>query len=522
MRNAKCGYTVLAMAVAGWSAGLAWGAEWTTVAKSGMAVPGAAGVPAVFESFFTPKVNRGGEVAFIANLQGAGVVAPRNRIVVWASGGELTRVARSADPFPGSAAGVYDNIAPSQFALNDSGEIAFLANEDSNQIISLLFGHYRNVRSVIRSSGPSTVIQGANYQLFWSPALVIPGEVTFFASGTRNTPSAGGGPLETLFRSSPGGPVVLADQFQQVPGNEPGMVFRSLSILFSQNANDTISFLGTVGPADRFAPRQQAIFYGKPGTLSARIVSTQSAPQAGEGVTYGTLPGLAVVDSADNLLYNARLAGPGVNTTNDGAIYFQPANGSEATLVAREGNIAPGTGARFSTLESIRFGMNGAVAISSTLVSPANATETDKAIFVGAPASLSLAVRTGDVLPGTGGGVSFQDIQLRSDASDSGTVLFSAILAGEGVSAANDLALLSYSPGKGIDLLLREGEPLAPTGGPLVQTFGDPAFSPTDVLALTVRFDDGSSALISTVIPEPSAIAVLGAAVIPILTRRRR
>lgn len=519
MRNAKYGRAFLALAVGGSSASVVWGAQWTSVAESGMAVPGTGGVPAVFASFLPPRVNRGGEIAFGSFIQGTGIVAPRNKIVVWASGGTLTRVARSSDPFPGSQGGIYHSLAPYEFGINEIGEIAFSGSENSEQFRSLLFGDHEDVRSVFRSSGPSTVLPGVDYLQFWSPSLVIPGEVTFVGWGARSTPI--GGAAYTLFRSSATGPVVLADQFQQVPGSAPGIVYRSLSIAFSQNANDVITFRGSMGGAGSFDPTQQAVFYGKPGSISARILGTLPAPHTDAGITYGTLGGMAVLDAAGNLMHNVTLDGPGVDTDNDGALYLQPADRSEATLVAREGNHVPGTDSRYGTLGGIVFAMNGAVVLSSTLVG-GSAGPSDKAILLGDPGNLSTVVRTGDRLPGSGADVFIQDFVLRNAPSDSRTIIFTATLTGEGVTAENDSALLSYRPGDGVDVLIREGEPLDANNSRLVQGFGDAVLSPTDIVVMTVMFRDGSSAIVTSVVPEPTALSAIGVAAGLVLSRRRR
>jgi hypothetical protein len=162
------------------------------------------------------------------------------------------------------------------------------------------------------------------------------------------------------------------------------------------------------------------------------------------------------------------------NSTND-----VPANAATAlfggdpgnlALVAREGDVAPGTGgAVYSgdlTATSIQFtaiNRNGSVLFQEGLAGTGITTANNAALFTGPIGFLSVVARKGDVvLPGPVTAAGFPSI-IQMD--NSRRALYTMSLAGAGVTAANDASLWLYTPGVGSTMLVREGQSAPGTGG---------------------------------------------------------
>jgi hypothetical protein len=116
-----------------WSAS---GGSVNLLARTGTQAPGVnAGV--VFSDFpgtitlaagTVPVLNGAGQVAFVAKLAGPGVTAMNDSGIWLATSGNVQLVAREGDPVPGTVDGVtFPSFISTQPALNDKGEIAFLA-----------------------------------------------------------------------------------------------------------------------------------------------------------------------------------------------------------------------------------------------------------------------------------------------------------------------------------------------------------------------------------------------------------
>ncbi len=149
------------------------------------------------------------------------------------------------------------------------------------------------------------------------------------------------------------------------------------------------------------------------------------------------------IDSDGNIVFRSLVTGPGVTTTNDGTIFIFTATGSPFT-VAREGEIAPGTGgARFLSISAPLL-VNGRIAFTATLTGTGVTTSNNQAIFSGSPASISLIARKGDLVPTIGANISsINDFAISQD----GAVAFRTILTGGGVTTGNDSCILHSSGG---------------------------------------------------------------------------
>lgn len=153
------------------------------------------------------------------------------------------------------------------------------------------------------------------------------------------------------------------------------------------------------------------------------------APGTPAGVTFKALT-LAGMNAAGQVVYQGQLTGPGVDTGSEFGIW------RDSTLIVREGSAAPGTasGVRFRGASQAVIHASGQVAFRSGLAG------TDVVAGVndgGIWRDGTLVVREGDAAPGTASGVSFDVVSL-SQINAAGQVLFTGTLTGAGITTANN------------------------------------------------------------------------------------
>lgn len=172
-------------------------------------------------------------------------------------------------------------------------------------------------------------------------------------------------------------------------------------------ANGRVAFPGEIDGAD--SAHDGGIWAGTVGNLA--LVAREGDPAPGTTVAFASAnnnfqdgPHLAMND-AGAVAFRAKLAGQGVTTSNDQALYA--GTPGALTLVGRLGGAAPDAGgATFAKSGSESFtppsiNTSGQILfrghLAGTGVTPTNA----DAIWLGSPASLSIAIRSGDAVAGT-------------------------------------------------------------------------------------------------------------------------
>ena len=148
--------------------------------------------------------------------------------------------------------------------------------------------------------------------------------------------------------------------------------------------------------------------------------------------------GTPQIDVTGNIFFRSLISGTGVTTTNDGALFAFPASGS-TMLVAREGDVAPGTGgAQFLAISNPVFS-NGRVAFIATLTGAGVVTSNSQAIFAGTPDAITMVARKGELVAITGANIgSINEFALAAN----GTVAFRVILVGGPVTFSNDTCVM--------------------------------------------------------------------------------
>lgn len=180
-----------------------------------------------------------------------------------------------------------------------------------------------------------------------------------------------------------------------------------------------------------------AFLLARPG--SAELVIREGSPVLGlpQGTTYSELGTAA--GAQDFVLVTVRLAGPGVTSDNDEAVFLlSPARATTTPLlIAREGDPASGTGANFGSLftesgRSLAFPVSGfntvpTFAFAAPLAGPNVTPSNNSAVFLGIASvspplvSLTKALRKGDFIaisPGINRIISAIDFSVRSGGGD--------------------------------------------------------------------------------------------------------
>lgn len=205
--------------------------------------------------------------------------------------------------------------------------------------------------------------------------------------------------------------------------------------------------------------------------------------QRGAAEPSGTLPGVTVTYSATGwdaarispqggiLMFGSTLAGTGVTTTNDTCIFYGPVGALQ--VLVREGELAPSGGATFfgniSGAQNATALNSGGTAVVKVKLTGGDAGATnDDAWLIGTPGNLNWMCREGDPL--LGGAVAVGTLDgFRAQIDEAGRVLFaqplSQTLGTSPAVMANDATLMLYTPGQGLSIVIREGDPAPGSGG---------------------------------------------------------
>jgi hypothetical protein len=405
---------------------------YETVALSGDPAPGTpSGV--YFDGFGRPALNAAGEVAFSCLLRGLGVFAGNNS-GAWtpdASGSPELR-ARQGSQAAGFPGGVTYNLVGGP-ALTDS--------------------HGTSMSGTIEGSG-----------------VTLNDNAAMWATGPSGSFD------------------LLAREGDPAPGAPSGVEFQSFTSL--SRSEGAVAFRGSLRGGGVDTRHNDGIWVSD-GTGALSLVAREYGPAAvaGPGVTYNYLGGQALNDKGE-VAFQARLKGSGVTYVNDGVIIGPAANGAQAIL-AREGDSAVGTpsGVVYLGLRDPKLNDARQVAFTSRLAGTGIDASNDEGLWgPGATGDLSLVAQRGDPAHGAGSGVDY-DLFDAITLNEAGAVAFRASLAGTGIDGSNDGGVWVSDGAGGLSLLFRQGEQ-APGLGPEIFLSGygflDPVMNDLgDVLVLS-------------------------------------
>lgn len=479
-----------------WSEGGGTGLE--LIARAGSQAPGAD--PDVFFNRFvsSPALSNSGHTAFEATLIGPGVTTANDR-GVWSDGGGsgLALVARTGFHAPGTDLDVNFSDFDARhdiLELNDSGHVAF---EGELEGAGVDFQNDRGIWSEGGGGGLALVARqgspapdagtGAVFETFESPVLNNNGHTAFVAA------------LEGID-----------------PEDDPG--------------GTGPTTLNNVG------------IWSERGGSGLELVVREDDPAPGTGmdVVFEFFFDPALNDGG-NTAFPARLRGTDVDDTNDRGIWKEDASG--LTLVAREGNQAPGTdpGVHFSGTGFVALNENDQTAFNGFLTGPGVIADTnDRGVWSeGGGNGLELVARSGDQAPGLPDGVLFDEF-LEPYLNDSGQTAFLAILTGTGVVVGtNERSIWVHDTMGNLQLIVRAGELFDVSDDPESPDLRTISFLTTrgsesgnhgglnnlGQIAFNALFTDGGEGIFvadTAVIPEPSGLCLTLLAAAGLLLRTNR
>jgi hypothetical protein len=448
-----------------------------------------------FQDLGNLRVNDAGQVAFGGGIDGPGVTPENDQVLFAGPPRGLALVAREGSPAPGTQEGVvfgsyyFGYSSGFSAVLNNAGDLAFNAILD----------------------GPG-VIDENNGALFAGPpsALALIAREGIHAPGT---------PEGVVYRESFG--------------------FRDLAINNAGHVAFT-TFLDGPGvvaeePGVFAGVNNLAVYAGPPGALFLVARAGSPAPDTA-GANYRRVS-LADLNDAGQVAFSAALEVV-TGEYEDVAIYAGPPD--SPALIARRGDPAPGTPAgviyRDIYFKPLELNEAGEVAFQATLAGTGVNSTNNEAIFAGSQGALRLVAREGSSAPGTAAAVSY-DCFAASEFNDAGQVAFLAALHGRGVTDANDEALFVFDPVLGTQLIARAGDLFDVGGGDLrrIDDFGDD-FPDIDhhvfyvsfnsgangQLLFDLPFTDGSRGLfLAMIVPEPSTVSTSLVVAVMVCLRRR-
>ncbi|MFO0856168.1 MAG: choice-of-anchor tandem repeat NxxGxxAF-containing protein [Phycisphaerales bacterium] len=375
----------------------------------------------------------------------------------WALGQsvQVRNLALSGQQAPGLAPGVTFS-AFDGFSINANGRVGMFATITGPGVtVSNRQGIWWDVPGTLqlamRLGDPAPGQPTFNYVSTTVPNLNDSGVMAYTAS----IAPTGGGIRESQWTIGPStAPAAFAVGFIQVPGLEAGTLWSGFNLPHI-NSNGTMAFraiLAGVGAGNSH-------WVGIPSTLS---LAARDASPTGvlPDVNFSGVLNDYAINSAGTYTFRTSLAGAGVTTSNNQALWSRSPSG-ELTLVARTGNQAPGfaTGVVYSSIiAGPQIDRAGRIAFTTALTGPGISSTNDIAAWVYDAGATTLLIQESDQAPGLPAGVLFNS-NFNVTFGGQSTLALQAQVRGPGVVTANRSGIWKRSGNGPLTLVARGGTP---------------------------------------------------------------
>jgi hypothetical protein len=324
------------------------------VARVGDAAPGTpSGVvygPSVTTQFGYFGVNPNASLVYEGGVTGPGVTPGNNRAIWRGPAGGTELVVRVGDPVPGVAGAQFFNFGdlPARPAMNRNGQVAFYATADLTpgpSDFGVWLGIPGQIQAVAHSGLPVPGMPGTFFTGGSYPSINDSGLVSFNA-GTSGAVQTGG-----IWRGNATSAELVAAAGQSAPGTGPGITFESRFGPGTINGQGRVVFLDTITGPGVTSSNDLGIWFGTASDL--RLVARQgdAAPGTGPGVGLNDIFENPVTNALGQVAFYSTLRGPGVNGTNNFAIFATDEN-FQLQLVARESDLIEVNPGDFRTIET--------------------------------------------------------------------------------------------------------------------------------------------------------------------------
>jgi len=293
-------------------------------------------------SFFTASLT--GTATDSANNQGIWTVDPTNL--------SLTSVVRKGAAVPGFGPDVRYSDIYTNHAQNSSGQFVFatgLAGGEYSDFNTNLFSYQSGELSVVAQSGsPAPGVSGTFWNLTNQLRINQSGQVAFNASFIGANQNYG------VWIAPTTQPELRVTSFQSAPGTNGSFFNFGPPVT---NNSGAVAFWATLSSG----VQDNGIWSNASGSLSLVARAGQQAPGTGFGVQFKdfSFNDRMMMDGFGRTYFEATLQGSGVSTANDRGFWRQ--SQGNLSLLAREGNLAPGLGvtAIFSNLSNLVVNSSG-------------------------------------------------------------------------------------------------------------------------------------------------------------------
>ena len=307
-------------------------------------------------------------------------------------------------------------------------------------------------QAVTLSGQAAPGVPGRFFSFYYPPAISNSGRVAFAGWLTGVTSND-----EGLWSGLPGSIQLVAREGVLAPGTSA--VFAGGWLFPWVNSSGVVAFSAALGSGAN-STNNTGIWAGTPGALSIVARAGNPAPGTPAGVVFsGGMQNWLMLNDAGAVVFRANLTGPGVDSSNDAGIWAGAPGALQ--LVAREGDVAPGTGGVFD-LFNYQFEANPLPVINAAgdVVFSGHCTS-GRGIWRWSGGVLELLALTNTAAPGTG--VLYEYLH-DPWMNASGQVAFGASLMGEGVDFTNNSGIWSGVPGA-VGLVVRKGSAAPGAGG---------------------------------------------------------
>ncbi len=304
-----------------------------------------------------------------------------------------------------------------------------------------------------------------------APEVSPSGEVVFFA----DSHSGGNGWQYSMYRWRLGaGLERLVGTGDPTPGIE-GSTFQYLGAYPRAISPDQTWFTAVITTEPYNSETDDTVWGMRAGQPWLVAREGSAAPSLGPAV-YGQYFGpLSPGPAGSQMVFGNMLRGDGVDDTNDGALFYHE-NG-RTDLLLREGvdfsSHTPGvyvSGLTRSSMITLTMDREGVVAFDTGLEGPNVHPEDNRAILMGRPGALEIAVRRGQPAPGVGDGLNFGPLYYTS-INEGGRLAFAADLNRDGMTSRDGAGIWVGTPDD-LQLQIRDGDNLPGVdGGPSIYAF---------------------------------------------------
>ncbi len=478
-----------------------------------------------FSQFFQPTINHTGVVSFQALLAGPGVTM-QNDGGIWSGGPQdISLMGREGDPgFSTPDGGNIIGVAgfpPSPIATHVGLAFKGVERTDGGDtVVGIWTRSTDGLQKVARYGDPAP---GAPSGVTYGPSITTQfnyfganpsGSITFEAGLTG--PNLPAGPNRGIWRGPAGATELIVRTGDPVP-ETPGTFanFGDLPVAPVINSNGTVAFGANTWDMTP-NPNNAGVWVGTPGNLTAFVRTGLPVPGLA-GYFFGG-GGSPSINDAGVVAVTT-----GATGAVDSFIGVWSGTPEAPTLVAASGQQVPGfpSNTRFEN----RFGPpvlngQGRVAFLNSIQSPEGSRG---GMWFGTSTDLHMVALDGNQAPDLPNGVLYNGFSSENPVLNSiGQLAFHAQLRGTGINGSNNSAIFAMDSDFVTKLIAQEGDSIevAPGQFRVISSFsilanaggedGKPtALDNFGLLVFKVNFTDGSQAICSAQVPEPSSIGII-------------